>query len=148
MSTVFGFFSRRRPVDLWDAFLFYLTLVVEQARFTLQSLITSYFVLVFGLLWFQGGRQLLEPSSGLSSIVGFGHERIVSLGYCALALLCILDLLSSLSALGHGKRWRIHGIDLTGGIYNGSDSVGGVLGEFLLRVGIGSRGLFAIRQAL
>ena len=58
--------------------------------------------------------------------VGFGRERIVSLG-CALDLLCILDLWS-LSALGHGKRRRIHGIDLTGGIYNGSDSVGGVGG--------------------
>ena len=50
----------------------------------------------------------------------------MSLG-CALDLLCILDLWSSLSALGHGKRRRIHGIDLTG-IYNGSDSVGGVGG--------------------
>lgn len=59
-------------------------------------------------------------------LVGFGLERIVSLG-CALDLLCILDLWS-LSALGHGKRRRIHGIDLTGGKYNGSDSVGGVGG--------------------
>lgn len=38
-------------------------------------------------------------------LVGFGRERIVSLG-CALDLLCILDLWF-LSALGHGKRRRI-----------------------------------------
>lgn len=47
-------------------------------------------------------------------VEGIRRERIVSLG-CALDLLCILDLLSSLSALGHGKRRRIQGIDRSHG---------------------------------
>lgn len=63
-------------------------------------------------------------------VTSLGHERIVSLE-SALALLCILDLLSSLSALGHGKRWRIHGIDLTVG-YTTVWTPFGVLGDFLL----------------
>lgn len=121
----FRIFSRpRRPVDLWDAISFYLWLL-SRVRSPLFDSILSF-------LWSFG---LFLVSFSLETVGAWGRRlcgfrtrtHCESLG-CALDLLCILDLLSSLSALGHGKRRRIHGIDLTGGIYNGSDSVGGVGG--------------------
>lgn len=89
----------------------------------------DFFGLLFSLylVWAGGDSNLLGRGFQPSLVRVLGLNRIVSLG-CALDLLCILDLWSSLSALCHGKRRRIHGIDLTGGIYNGSDSVGGVGG--------------------
>lgn len=124
----FRIFSPRRLVDLWDAFCFpsRLWLLSRPAHSAISSAIYLFWIFFWSSTGFlergiwKNPRGVGFPSS---SCRGFWPRTHCEPGLRTLALLCILDHLSFLSALGHGKRWRIHGTDLTGGIYTGLDSV-------------------------